>query len=446
MRLRPSLARRLTLGFVIVNGLGLFLLMLALWPFARVNEEDHVGPDVAVAFLAHDIVTEQSGFVRVPADGDIWKLARKSPDLWFVVSGEVRQWSFGRVPEAARPLLAALPNGIKSAELRNIGAAGLTGEVSVGTIDGPAGRMIITAGGIEPRAVTFPLWLLYIYREEFFWAPLLTAAVTLLGAVVAIPILLRGVRPTARAVTQLDPSDLTQRLPEKGIVGELLPIVRAFNGALDRLQEGFERRKRFIADVAHELRTPLAVLSMHIEALPDADRKPDLQRTVFRLGQMVGQMLDSERLALAGRQRQPVDLVELSRASVAEVAPLAVANGYELAFEAEQERVTVTGDAHAISRAVANLLGNAVAHGGGSGLIEVRVKRNRSIEVSDQGPGVAIEARSRIFEPFHRERWDKDGCGLGLHLVSEVMVAHGGQASIQGSPSGAVFRLEFPPP
>jgi signal transduction histidine kinase len=446
MRFRPSLVRRLTLGFVIVNGLGLFLLMLALWPFARVNEEDHVGPDVAVAFLAHDLVADRRGFVRIPADGDIWKLAVKSPELWFVVSGEVRQLSFGRVPEAARPLLAALPNGIKSAELRNIGAAGLTGEVSVGTIDSPAGRMIITAGGIEPQAVTFPLWLLYIYREGFFWAPLLTAAVTLLGAVVAIPILLRSVRPTARAVTELDPSDLTQRLPEKGIVGELLPIVRAFNGALDRLQEAFERRKRFIADVAHELRTPLAVLNMHVEALPLADRKPDLQRTVFRLGQMVGQMLDSERLALAGRQRQPVDLVELSRASVAEVAPLAVANGYELAFEAEQERVTITGDAHAISRAVANLLGNAVAHGGGSGLIEVRVKRNRSIEVSDQGPGVAIEARSRIFEPFHRERWDKDGCGLGLHLVSEVMVAHGGQASIQGSPSGAVFRLEFPPP
>jgi signal transduction histidine kinase len=123
-----------------------------------------------------------------------------------------------------------------------------------------------------------------------------------------------------------------------------------------------------------------------------------------------------------------------------------VANGYELAFEAERESVTVTGDAHAISRAVANLLGNAVAHGGGSGLIEVRVKRNGSIEVSDQGPGVAIEARSRIFEPFHRERWDKDGCGLGLHLVSEIMTAHGGHASVLGSPSGAVFRLEFPPP
>ena len=100
------------------------------------------------------------------------------------------------------------------------------------------------------------------------------------------------------------------------------------------------------------------------------------------------------------------------------------------------------GDPHAIGRAVSNLLGNAIAHGGGAGSIEVRVS-DRRIEVADQGPGIPPEAHEHIFEPFRRERWDRDGCGLGLHLVREVMRAHSGEASVTSNGAGAVFRLQF---
>jgi C4-dicarboxylate-specific signal transduction histidine kinase len=65
------------------------------------------------------------------------------------------------------------------------------------------------------------------------------------------------------------------------------------------------------------------------------------------------------------------------------------------------------------------------------------------VEVSDEGPGVPAEASETIFEPFHRQRWDKDGCGLGLHLVREIMNAHGGAARLVPSDKGATFRLEF---
>jgi signal transduction histidine kinase len=228
------------------------------------------------------------------------------------------------------------------------------------------------------------------------------------------------------------------------VVKQLLPLIRAFNAALDRVAEAFDRRRRFIADVAHELRTPLAVLNMHVDKLPVGEPKADLQRTVFRLGQMVGQMLDAERLALAARRHEEVNLVALARLAVAEIAPLAVSHGYEVAVSAVRDEVIVSGDSHALSRALANLLGNAVAHGGGSGTIEVRVSATGTIDVVDQGPGIAAEAQERVFEPFHRERWDKDGCGLGLHLVREVMQAHGGKARLIGGGPGAVFRLEFP--
>lgn len=250
--------------------------------------------------------------------------------------------------------------------------------------------------------------------------------------------MLRSIRPTTRAAALLDPADLGRRLPEDGVVSQLLPLVRAFNAVLDRVADAFERRKRFIADVAHELRTPLAVLNMHVEAMPDGGARPDLQRTVFRLSHMVGQMLDAERLTLAARRRGPVDLAEIARSAVADVAPLAVPGGYEVALVAGAPAASVEGDSDAIYRAVADLLGNAIARGGGSGLIEVRVDAGR-IEIADQG-----EARERIFEPFHRERWDRDGCGLGLHLVRQVMEAHQGSARVVGNAPGAVFRLDFP--
>lgn len=442
-RLRPSLVGRLTLGFFVAHAVALTLGLLALWPLARVNEVDHVGPDVAVTMLSRDIIVTPDGGLALAPESGMASFARSSPHFWFIARLNGRELRFGSVPAAATSLVAG-PGRIKQAELADVGAVGLPGLASVLQVETETGPMAIAAGGVEPDSVTFGAWFTYFVRNGFFWAPLITALFTLLGGLVAIPIMIRSIRPTTRAAAILDPADLERRLPEEGVVRELQPLVGAVNAALDRLTDAFQRRKRFIADVAHELRTPLAILNMHVEALPDGATKADLQRTVHRLGHMVGQMLDAERLTLDRRRREKVDLVELSREAIAHIAPVAVANGYELSFSAAAPHLFVEGDAHAIGRAIANLLGNAVAHGGGTGMIQLRVGGDGSIEISDQGPGIPAEAHERIFEPFHRERWDKDGCGLGLHLVREIMRSHGGSASVAGSGDGSVFRLSFP--
>jgi signal transduction histidine kinase len=342
-------------------------------------------------------------------------------------------------------LIRRLPEGVKEAHLGDVRSSSRVGDVSISQVDSAAGRVTVYAGGIDPSAISTADWLSYAYLDaELHMAVVLMIVICAAGGPLAIPVVLRSLRPTARAAAGIGPSELDKRLPEERVVKELLPIVRAFNGALDRLEAGFERRRRFIADVAHELRTPLAVLNMHIDALPPGGGKGDLQRIVYRLGQMVGQMLDSERLALCARRREPVDLVATARSAVAEIAPLAVASGYELGLSSASERLVVQGDPYAVSRALTNLLGNAIAHGGGSGTIEVRVGRDGRIDVSDEGPGIPVEARERIFEPFHRERWDRDGCGLGLHLVREIMRAHGGEARLVETGGGSLFRLEFP--
>jgi signal transduction histidine kinase len=337
-----------------------------------------------------------------------------------------------------------MPEGIKEAHLGDADAPTRMGDVSIVQVDTDEGRATIYAGGVDPTSITITDWLIFSFVDaELHMGVTLIILICASGGPLAIPVVLRSLRPTARAAAGIDPGELDRRIPEGRVVKELLPIVRAFNAALDRLAAGFARRQRFIADVAHELRTPLAVLNMHIDGLPSGGAKVDLQRTVYRLGQMVGQMLDAERLALAARRREPVDLVDICRVAVADIAPLAVATGYELGLSAACDRVVVQGDPYAISRALSNLLGNAIAHGGGSGAIDVRISRDGRIDVADEGPGVPVDARERIFEPFRRERWDRDGCGLGLYLVREIMHAHGGEVSLIGSGPGSIFRLDF---
>jgi signal transduction histidine kinase len=331
--LRPSLVRRLTFGFFLAYALAALVALLALWPFARMDEEDHVGPHVAVSMLAEDIVVDEQGRPSLDPSSNSASFGRSSPGFWFVATRQGKELLHGPVPAAARALVSA-PVHIKTAELANVGGTGLTGEASITQVERDGALVTIAVGGVDPRSVTFGAWFDYFVREGFIWAPLIAALFTLIGGLVAIPIMIRSIRPTTGAAAQLDPDDLDKRLPQKGVVKELLPLVEAVNAALDRLTEASRRRKRFIADVAHELRTPLAILNMHVEALPQGSVKTDLQRTVFRLGQMVGQMLDAERLTLAGRRREPVDLVELSREAMANIAPMAVANGYELSFSA----------------------------------------------------------------------------------------------------------------
>jgi signal transduction histidine kinase len=106
--------------------------------------------------------------------------------------------------------------------------------------------------------------------------------------------------------------------------------------------------------------------------------------------------------------------------------------------------VEASGDALALERALTNLVANAVAHGGGSGAIEVVVSAEREIDVIDAGLGIPSTLRATVFEPFTRERWDRDGCGLGLHLTRQILRTHGGDAILIPSVSGAHFRLWLP--
>lgn len=444
MRLRrPSLLRRLAVGFFVVHACAVSLLLIILYPAAISSSDEPIGPKLPIMLLERDLIRLEPGRLALRRNAGLDDFAGRNPGVWFVARIEGEQLSYGLVPAALPQPGGTGENTL--ARYRSVGVPGPAGDVMIDRVETDAGIATVIAGGVDTSALSFSDYYLFIASTNNLFLPLIAATLSLLGALIAIPLVLRALRPTAEEAERLDAGDPDARLSEAGVVIELLPIVRAFNAALDRLRTTMMWQRRLIADVAHELKTPLAVLNMRVERLGDETSKPDLQRLVFRLDQMVGQMLDAERLALAARPHIQVDLVPLVRTAVADIAPLAIAQGYDISVIANNEHMFVNGDPHSVSRAVANLLGNAVAHGGNTGTISAVLAAGPTIEIVDQGPGIAAEVCDRIFEPFHRERWDKDGCGLGLHLVREVMHAHRGHVDVHSTTAGSTFKLSFPP-
>ena len=129
-----------------------------------------------------------------------------------------------------------------------------------------------------------------------------------------------------------------------------------------------------------------------------------------------------------------------------DLAPLAIAGGYEISFEASAASVVVMGDDTAIERALTNLVQNAIQHGGRRGLIAIDVDRSGTVAVTDEGAGVPVEHRDFVFEPFHCLDARSRGVGLELrNLVREIVALHQGQVSVSdGANGGARFEMVFP--
>jgi signal transduction histidine kinase len=164
-----------------------------------------------------------------------------------------------------------------------------------------------------------------------------------------------------------------------------------------------------------------------------------------RLSTLTEQLLDLQRLNQTVERFSRLDLVAACRQVAADLAPLAIAAGYDVSFEPDSEPVVMTGDRPSLERALANLVQNAIDHGGGSGTITIRLNGAGEVSVADQGPGIPFEHRDRIFEPFYRLHPRDRGAGLGLNLVREIVHLHGGRISVSNQESaGACFRISLP--
>ena len=261
-----------------------------------------------------------------------------------------------------------------------------------------------------------------------------------------------GLRPLAdmaQLLKRRDPDNLAPLLLAP-LPRELEPIAASLNRLLQQVNQLVEREKRFIADAAHELRTPLAVLRIHAQnaqqAGSQADRDEALRQLlagVDRTTRVVTQLLTLARLEPNAQQLRlaPLDLRALVRETLAELTPLALARQQELALEADdQADFNLVGDAASLATLLQNLVSNALQYTPHGGRIDVQLHAtpdHLTLEVADSGPGIAGELRGQLFQRFVR-LGDGQGAGLGLSIVARIAELHHAHVELLDSSLGGL--------
>jgi two-component system sensor histidine kinase QseC len=259
-----------------------------------------------------------------------------------------------------------------------------------------------------------------------------------------------SLRPLSRASAEAalaGPRNPGVRLSAVRLPTEIRPLVDAVNGALDRMEAAYEAERRFTADAAHELRTPLSVLSLRLQRarLEGQLDWEAIEGDVRQMSRLVTQLLDLARKEQAGRDvaPPPVNFSRVAREAAGMIAPLAEQAGRALRVDLP-DSMPVRGRPDDLRDAVMNLLDNAVTHGAGTIELSGLCRDGRClVEVRDEGPGVPAELRDAIFGRFRKANANSPGTGLGLAIVREVAESHQGRVHFLVEACCAV-RLDLP--
>lgn len=287
-------------------------------------------------------------------------------------------------------------------------------------------------------------WLFKPSAASHLFTPLIySLPVLLLPAWFIVRIGLRPLRTIARAVERRGSADLAP-LPDSPY-RELSPLVDAINRLMKRLSERLEREQEFLADAAHELKTPLSVVQINahlLETTADAGQRRQasagLREGVARATHTVHQLLAFERArAGAGETTPRLDLAALVRDRLAVAAPLAMQRAVEIELDAEAPCMLPL-HRESMAALLDNVIGNAIKYSPDGGRVDVTVdQRGPCVAIGDQGPGIAPELRARVFERFYRvPGQDVAGSGLGLSIAERAAARNGARIRLDHGPGG----------
>ncbi|WP_436257327.1 sensor histidine kinase [Neorhizobium sp. LjRoot104] len=440
-RFSPSLRWKLSwqLSLVIIAVVAAVILGLCIWAATimspNIAMEEKIGSAIAAA-----ATRDSQGRLELRETPKLRALKEQNSSLWYVVATiDGASVSYGTIPPAYAQL-ADLVHLFDDADIR-----GSTATKEVATIDSAeaaVGEIRILFGGVADKGSrVFAL----LTRAYPIYVSLL--AVALPAIFLAVPRIvgraLARVSDVADRASQIEPRQHGTRLPVEGIPKEVAPLVIAFNGTLERLETELKKRQRFLIDAAHELRTPIAIMQTRIDGMPEGPERRRLLNDVARLALTAEQLLDFERNDQASDLHEAVDLVEIARTVVADLAPQAIVAGYQISFQCEVESLERRGSPSALPRAVGNLVRNAIDHGGNRGMITISVSASGRITVADEGSGIPAEHQELVFEPFYRVTPKSRGAGLGLSLVKQIVANHRGQVSLKSEATGTQVAIEL---
>lgn len=340
----------------------------------------------------------------------------------------------------------------------------VSGDVQVVTTDGPGwttgsgyvvakqrvdaqGRSFVIQGrsSLTPtREAIAALWRLLI--------PGVPALLLLVGLLtwLAVGRALRPVSAIRGKLADITAHDLHERVPEPESRDEIAALARTVNATLDRLQTAVERHQRFVADAAHELRSPLAILRTRLELTAPGTEAPVLAgralTDVQRIQSLTADLLLLARLDAGEPLRdEEVDFGQVVAEEAAKPRPRPVAVRLDVAAD-----VLVRGSGDQLARMVANLVDNAVRHAATTVTVRLAGESPRAVlDVADDGPGIPPEHRETVFDRFTRldqaRTRDHGGSGLGLAIARDIATAHGGSLTVRPGPvPGACLRAVLP--
>lgn len=280
--------------------------------------------------------------------------------------------------------------------------------------------------------------------------PLLIVAPVL--ALFAGWVITRSLAPLRRVAAQVRTRDAhgLSPLPTDGLPDEVAPLVTSMNALLGRLGASFDAQRAFVADAAHELRSPLTALHLQLRLL---QRSPDdasraaaiaaLEEGIDRSTRMVGQLLTLARSepGAAAAPFAALDLSQVVREALVDAVPFARSRGSELELQADAP-VPMSGDRSALGVLARNLADNALRYAPPGARVVVQVRQDGAtpvLQVDDNGPGIPVDERGRVFDRFYRRgQRDEGGSGLGLAIVASVARRHGAVVALDDSPLGGL--------
>ncbi len=313
------------------------------------------------------------------------------------------------------------------------------------------GRVIQVGQPFEVRERIAAAAALRSLTPLLFFAPLVALAIWWLVGKSLVPVEQIATELRRRDANRLDP------VPEGNIPAEVEPMVNSLNGLLGRLRSSFAAQRAFVADAAHELRTPIAALKLQAGLMARArddharaEALCELNAGIDRSAHLVDQLLTLARSEPQARSTpdERIDLARVARAVVAEMTPLALDRGSTIEFDAPDSLV-LRGDANALHSLLRNLVDNALRHtpAGSRVVLGIDVDGDFArMSVDDDGPGIAPEERDRVFDRFYGRTAGGDaGSGLGLAIAKAVIDRHAGRIELDRSPLGGLRVLVLLP-
>jgi signal transduction histidine kinase len=429
----------LSLG-VTATAIFLVTLGIVIW-FDLAREREHTYCQTAAAILNHATVVDPGNGLIIRSLG-LEKLRSHSPRLWYVVSYDNLVSEFGQERRPALPFSLPYAGPIGMSVLNTLDQKS---SFCLAVVKRDTSKLVMMIGGAQ---VQFGQVAESFVLRNLFSIMLLAgafASTVVAGAFLSARFVTRSIERVTRLALAIEPRAPQASISLDEVPVELKPLVSALNRAFHEINAYIQGQRRFLGNAAHQLRTPLTLLRAKIEDVTEPALKAELVCDVRRLTSLVSAMLDLARLQDHTIEKRPIDLRILTRDVLADFSPSALDAGVELSLEqGPPGSVVVLGVEAAVRSALANLVGNALIHARGAARIVANLGRG-SVSISDDGAGFSPAPQINVIEPFQTGATAKEGHGLGLSIIQEIMTAHAGTLTITSTPGrGTTVCLSFP--